>query len=62
MKARFKRKRISPKDILHAIEDDEEMYQLLSSCIVPGAGVRPYIHPKLLAKKGVRKSTKKKNQ
>lgn len=44
MKVWFTGKCIFPQDILHAFEDDEEMYQVLTSCIVPGAGVRPYIH------------------
>lgn len=50
--ARDNRKtRITPRHILLAIANDEELHQLLRNVTIASGGVLPKIHPELLAKK-----------
>ncbi|XP_075712429.1 core histone macro-H2A.1 isoform X2 [Rhinoderma darwinii] len=46
-----KKGRISPRHILLAIANDEELNQLLKGVTIASGGVLPNIHPELLAKK-----------
>ncbi|XP_038061324.1 core histone macro-H2A.1-like [Patiria miniata] len=46
-----KRGRITPRHILLAIANDEELHQLLRHVTIANGGVLPKIHPELLAKK-----------
>lgn len=45
------RKRITPRDLLFALRDDEEMEIFTRHAIIPQAGVLPYIHKSLLPRK-----------
>ncbi|KAI5651957.1 core histone h2A/H2B/H3/H4 domain-containing protein [Phthorimaea operculella] len=45
------RGRVSPRHILLAIRNDEELNQLLSGIIISDGGVMPSIHPTLLPRK-----------
>lgn len=50
--ARDNRKsRVTPRHILLAIANDEELHQLLRGVTIASGGVLPKIHPELLAKK-----------
>ncbi|XP_047661729.1 core histone macro-H2A.1 isoform X3 [Tachysurus fulvidraco] len=46
-----KKGRVTPRHILLAIANDEELNQLLKSVTIAAGGVLPNIHPELLAKK-----------
>ncbi|MPC28026.1 Core histone macro-H2A.1 [Portunus trituberculatus] len=46
-----KKSRITPRHILLAIANDEELHQLLRHVTIASGGVLPKIHPELLAKK-----------
>ncbi|XP_071528839.1 core histone macro-H2A.1-like isoform X2 [Panulirus ornatus] len=46
-----KKTRITPRHILLAIANDEELHQLLRNVTIASGGVLPKIHPELLAKK-----------
>ncbi len=46
-----KRGRVTPRHILLAIANDEELHQLLRHVTIASGGVLPKIHPELLAKK-----------
>lgn len=46
-----KRKRISPRHIMLAIKNDEELSKLLKGVTIAGGGVLPQIHYALLPKK-----------
>jgi len=43
-----KKKRILPRHIWLAIQNDVELKQLLGHGVIPGAGVAPHVHPALL--------------
>ncbi|KAF5886262.1 core histone macro-H2A.1 isoform X5, partial [Clarias magur] len=46
-----KKGRVTPRHILLAIANDEELNQLLKGVTIAAGGVLPNIHPELLAKK-----------
>ena len=46
-----KRKRISPRDLMVAMRDDEEMQYFTRNAIISQGGVVPYIHRALLPRK-----------
>ncbi|KAK7130538.1 hypothetical protein R3I94_015871 [Phoxinus phoxinus] len=46
-----KKSRVTPRHILLAIANDEELHQLLKGVTVAAGGVLPNIHPELLSKK-----------
>merc|ERR1712159_260490 len=46
-----KRKTINPRHLMLAVRNDEELSQLFSKAIIPGAGVLPNVHAVLLPKK-----------
>ncbi len=50
-----KKRRIHPRHILLAIENDEELKALLRDVQIPGGGVFPHIHPVLLKTKSSKK-------
>jgi histone H2A len=53
-----KKTRISPRHIMLAVRNDEELNQLLSNITIASAGVVPHIHKVLLgSKKGESKDT-----
>lgn len=41
---------ITPRHIMFAIRQDEELDRLFAKCVIAGAGVVPYLHPALLRK------------
>ncbi|CAG0896325.1 unnamed protein product [Darwinula stevensoni] len=45
------RRRITPRHILLAIANDEELFKLLKNVTIPQGGVIPRIHPELMSKK-----------
>lgn len=47
-----KRSRITPRHILLAVANDEELNKLLRNVTIPAGGVMPHILPELLQKKG----------
>jgi len=47
-----KRSRITPRHILLAVANDEELNKLLRNVTIPSGGVMPHILPELLQKKG----------
>jgi len=47
----FRKKRITPRCVQLSLLHDKELDQLTKGVIVPGGGVRPYIHPVLLGNK-----------
>merc|ERR1712188_260067 len=51
-----KRKTISPRHLMLAVRNDEELSQLFAKTVIPGSGVLPHVHSVLLPK------TKKKKQ
>lgn len=53
-----KRKRITPRHIRLAIDDDKELFQLWGGRIIPGGGVTPKVHCTLLKKDPKRKKKK----
>nr|1U35_C Chain C, H2A histone family [Homo sapiens]1U35_G Chain G, H2A histone family [Homo sapiens]2F8N_G Chain G, Core histone macro-H2A.1 [Homo sapiens] len=46
-----KKGRVTPRHILLAVANDEELNQLLKGVTIASGGVLPNIHPELLAKK-----------
>merc|ERR1712136_397356 len=46
-----KRSRITPRHILLAVANDEELHKLLKNVTIPQGGVMPHILPELLKKK-----------
>jgi histone H2A len=52
-----KKTRISPRHIMLAVRNDEELNQLLSNITIASAGVVPHIHHKLLGEKKSSKTT-----
>lgn len=49
------KKRINPRHIQIAIQNDEEMKKLLQNVTIAGGGVQPHIHPVLLPMKSSKK-------
>ena len=49
---RDKKKRINPRHIKLALNDDEELCKLFGSAVIHEGGVAPHIEPALLPKKG----------
>merc|ERR1711915_269230 len=47
----FRKKRITPRCVQLSLLHDKELDQLTKGVIVPGGGVRPYIHPSCLETK-----------
>jgi histone H2A len=45
-----KRKTISPRHLMLAVRNDEELSQLFASAVIPGSGVLPNVHSVLLPK------------
>ena len=56
------RKTISPRHILLAVKNDEELSSLLSNVIISRGGVLPHIHPNLMPEKKKKKSHKSKKE
>lgn len=50
-----RRKRLHPRHIMLAVQQDEELKRLLKNVIIPGSGVKPYILPQLVRKRKVGK-------
>ena len=46
-----KKKRVTPRHLMLAIRNDEELNKFLSDVTIPSGGVLPYIHKSLLPKK-----------
>jgi len=53
-----KRKTINPRHLMLAVRNDEELSQLFSKAIIPGAGVLPNVHAVLLPKNKKKKKKK----
>ncbi|MES1920333.1 hypothetical protein MHBO_002013 [Bonamia ostreae] len=53
-----KKRRISPRHIQLAVQNDEELSKLMNDTTIPGAGVLPSIHSVLLPKSKSQKSQK----
>merc|ERR1712188_176253 len=45
-----KRKTISPRHLMLAVRNDEELSQLFAKTVIPGSGVLPHVHSVLLPK------------
>lgn len=54
----YDKRTITPRFIMLAIRNDEELNELLSNVTIPGAGVPSNIHPFLNVKKGSKRSKK----
>ena len=50
-----KRKTISPRHLMLAVRNDEELSKLFAQTTIPGAGVLPHVHSVLLPKKKKKK-------
>jgi len=48
----YHKKRVSPRCIQLSLLHDQELAMLTRGAVLPGGGVRPYIHPQLLPKGG----------